>query len=164
MKYIMIITCRLGSALRTLCYGQCSLSIGNGHFQHLAQQKPLNRSIRKFEEFITSAGPPSRPKFIMIGWGVAAPHIGEIYGSRSFSFFPVTSRASPQPTPSARAPHIIHQSTRFRPRKCLLGSHRYVSSHGELSPKNLHIGAVNGDSQLKPLREYLSKGETYHNA
>jgi hypothetical protein len=33
----------------------------------------------------------------------------------------VTSRASAQPTPSARVPHIIHQSMRFRPRMCLLG-------------------------------------------
>jgi hypothetical protein len=58
--------------------GQWSLSIGNDHFQHLAEQKPLNRSKQKLEQFITSAGPPSKPKFIMIGRGVAAPHIGEI--------------------------------------------------------------------------------------
>jgi hypothetical protein len=67
-----------------MCYEQWSLSIGNGHFQHLAEQKPLDRSKQKFERLIRSARSQSRPKFIMIGWGVAAPHIGEIYGSWSF--------------------------------------------------------------------------------
>jgi hypothetical protein len=90
----------------------------------------------------------------MIGRGVSAPHIGEIYGSGSFLFFfLVTSRASPKPTPSARAPHIIHQSTWFRPRRCLL----WVSSirlipWGSNTQKSPHFGAVNGDSQLKRLR------------
>jgi hypothetical protein len=96
--------------------------------------KPLNRSMQKFERLIMSAGPPSRPKFIMICRGVAAPHIGAIYGWRSF--FLVTSRANAQPTPSARSPHIIHQSTRFWPRKCLWESHRYVSSLGGVIPEN----------------------------
>jgi hypothetical protein len=77
---LLIITCRRGIALHCL-YGQWSLSIGNSH---LTEQRPLNRSIQKFEKFITSAGPPSRSKFIMIGRGVAAPHIGEIYGPRGF--------------------------------------------------------------------------------
>jgi hypothetical protein len=54
----------------------------------------------------------------MIGRGVSAPHIGEIYGSRSF--FLVTCWANAQPTPNARRPHVVHQSTRFRPRMCLL--------------------------------------------
>jgi hypothetical protein len=35
--------------------------------------KPLNRSIQKFEQLITSAGPPNRPKFIMIGRGSRLP-------------------------------------------------------------------------------------------
>jgi hypothetical protein len=94
-----------------------------------------------------SADVPSKPKFTMIGRGVAAPHIGEIYGWRSF--FPVTSRASAQPTPSARASHIIHQSTRFWSRKCLLGSHRYVSSHGAVIPeKPLILGLSMGIPSL----------------
>jgi hypothetical protein len=36
-------------------------------------------------------------------------------------FFLVTFWASAQPTASARVPHIIHQSMRFRLRMCLLG-------------------------------------------
>jgi hypothetical protein len=92
------------------------VAIGNGHFQHLAEQNPLNRSKQKFVQLITWAGPPSRPKIIMIGRGIAAPHMGEVVDWRSF--FPVTSRASAQPSPNARVPH---QSTRFRPRMCLLG-------------------------------------------
>jgi hypothetical protein len=44
----------------------------------------------------------------------------------------VTCWASLQPTPSARVPH---QSTRFRPRVCLLGSHRYVSSRRGVIPQ-----------------------------
>ena len=35
---------------------------------------------------------------------------------------------------------------------------------GELSPKNPHFGAPNGDSQLKRLRAYLCTGETYPDA
>jgi hypothetical protein len=133
-------------------------------FSTSQNKKPLNRSKQKFDQLIRSAGPPSRPKFIMIGRGVTAPHIGEIYGWRSF-FFPVTSRASAQPTPSAPAPRIIHQSTLFRPRRCLLGvlSIRLIP-WGSYPPKTSHFGAVNGDSQLKRLRAYLGTGETHHDA
>jgi hypothetical protein len=116
--------------------------------------------MQKLEKFITSVGPPSRPKFTMIGRGVAAPHIGEIYGSGSFSFFLVTSRASSQPTGSARAPHIIHQSTRLRPRRCLLdvSSIRLIPwrSYPQKTPS---FWGSNGDShQLKRLRAYLGTG------
>jgi hypothetical protein len=155
------ITCRHGSALH--CYELWSLSIGNGHFQHLAERKPLNRSKQKFEQLITSVSPPSGLKFIMIGRGVSAPRIGEIYGSGSF--FLVTSRASPQQIPRARAPHIIYQSTWFRPRRCLLGvlSIRLIP-WGSNPPKIPHFWSVIGDSQLKRLRAYLCTGETYHDA
>jgi hypothetical protein len=84
----------------------------------------------------------------MIGWGVTAPHIGEIYGSGSF-FFPVTSRASAQPTPSAGAPHIIHQSTHSGQGGAFWGSHRYVSSHGGVIPqKPLILGTSMGVPSL----------------
>jgi hypothetical protein len=43
--------------------------------------QPINT---KFEQLIASARPRSRSNFIMIGWWVSAPHIGEIYGRRSF--------------------------------------------------------------------------------
>ena len=111
-----------------------------------------------------SAGPPSRPKFIMIGWGVAAPHIGEIVDLRSF-FFPAFCWASAQPTPSPRVPHIIHQSTRFRPRMCLWGvSSIHLIPFGSYSPKTPHFGDSNGDFQHKRLRAYLGKEETYNDA
>jgi hypothetical protein len=47
----------------------------------------------------------------------------------------VTCWANAQPTPNARTPRVIHQSTRFRPRTCLLGSHQYLSSHGGVIPE-----------------------------
>jgi hypothetical protein len=49
-------------------------------------------------------GPPSRPKFILIGQRVSAPHIGEIYGwrsifiSRDFSGKPIADPARSSPT------------------------------------------------------------------
>jgi hypothetical protein len=125
--------------------------IGNGHFPHLAEQKPCNRSKQKFEQMITSAGPPSRPKFIMIGWGVTAPHIGEIYGWRSFFSFSamVTSRASAQPTP-ALEPHMLYINRRGTGQGCAFwGSHRYVSSHGGvISEKPLISGPSMGIPSL----------------
>jgi hypothetical protein len=54
----------------------------------------------------------------MIGRRIAAPRMGEVVDWRSF--FLVTSRASAQPTPNARVPHIKHQSTRFWSRMCFL--------------------------------------------
>jgi hypothetical protein len=126
--------------------------------QHLTEQKPLNRSIQKIKQFITSAGPPSRQTFIMIGQGFSAPHIGETYGLRSF-FFLVTCWANAQPTPSARRPHIIHQSTRFRPWMCHLGvSSILLIPWGSYPRKTPHFGAPNGDSQLERLRAYLGTG------
>jgi hypothetical protein len=77
------ITCRRDSALH--CYGQWSQSTGNGHFQHLAEQNHLNRSKQKCVQLIMSMGPPSRPKLILIGHGVASPHMGEAVDLRSFS-------------------------------------------------------------------------------
>jgi hypothetical protein len=83
----------------------------------------------------------------MIGLGVTAPHIGEVYGWRTF--FLVTCRVSPQPTPSARVLHIIHQSTRFRPRMCLLGvSSIRLIPWGVIPPKPLILGTSKGISSL----------------
>jgi hypothetical protein len=127
---------RVGAvALYTVLWTVFAKYIGNGDFQHLTEQKPLNRSIQKFEQFITSAGPQSRPKFIMIGRGVSAPHIGEIYGSRSF--FPVTCWANAQPTPNARAPHMLYTNRRGSGQGCVFWG-LIDTSHplGELSPKN----------------------------
>ena len=57
----------------TLCYGQCQLSIGKGHFRPLTDQKPLNRSTPNFAHLITSSRSRDRPNFITIGSGVGPP-------------------------------------------------------------------------------------------
>jgi hypothetical protein len=67
-----------------------------------------------------------------------------------FSFL-VTCWASPQPTSSARVPHIIHQSTRFRSRSCHFGGLSDTSHPmAELSPKKtLIFGTSTRISSLK---------------
>jgi hypothetical protein len=118
-----------------VCYEQWSLSIGNGDFQHLTEQKPLNRSIQKFEHLITSAWPLSWPRFIMIGRGVSAPHIGEIYGSRSSFFRWLVGQTHSRPR--AFEPHMLYISRRGSGQEgAFWGSHRYVSSHREVIPQN----------------------------
>jgi hypothetical protein len=95
---------------------------------------------------ITSAGPPSRLKFMMIGEDRGSPIWVKL---STGGFIPVFSRASAQPTPSAQVPHIIHPSTRFQPRMCHLGSHRYLSSHEGVIPKKpLIFGTSMGISSL----------------
>jgi hypothetical protein len=58
--------------------------------------------------------------------------------------------ASAQPTPSARVPPTIHQSTRFRPRICFKGSQQYIS-WGLISPKPFIFGKSMGISSLNVL-------------
>jgi hypothetical protein len=73
--------------------------------------------------------------------------VGEVIDWRSF--FPVTSRASAQPTPSAGVPHIIHQSTRFRPKMCILGvSSKRLKTWGSYPPKPLILGTSLGISSV----------------
>jgi hypothetical protein len=140
---------RRGSALH--CYGQWSLSIANGHFQHLAEQKPLNRSMQKFEQFRTSAGPPSTLKFIMIGRGVAAPHIGEIYGSRSF--FSGDFSGKPTADPERSSPTYYTSIDAVPAKEVSFGG--LIDTYHPMEELSPHFGAVNGDSQLKRLRAYL---------
>jgi hypothetical protein len=64
-------------------------------------------------------------------------------------FFLVTCWANAQPTPSARAPQIIHQSMRFRPRMCLLGvSLIHLFPWGSYPPKPLVLGPSMGIPSL----------------
>jgi hypothetical protein len=65
------------------------------------------------------------------------------------SFFPVFCSASLQPTPSARVPHTIHQSTQCRSKDVPFGGF-IDTSHlmGELSPQNPSFRYVNRDFQL----------------
>jgi hypothetical protein len=131
-----LITYRCGSALHTtLCYGQWSLRVGNGHFQHLAEQKTINRSKQKFVQLIVSAGSPSKPKFLMIGWRVAAPHMGEVVDWQRFPFsgdFSGKRTADPERSSPTYYTSVDAVSTKDVP----LGSHRYVSSYGVDIPKN----------------------------
>jgi hypothetical protein len=61
---------------------------------------------------------------------------------------------------SARVPHIINQSTWFRPRICLSGSHRYVSSHGEVIPEKPQImGPSIGIPSLNVYRRISAQGK-----
>jgi hypothetical protein len=64
-------------------------------------KNPINRSKQKFVQLITSAGPPSRPKFIMIGRRVAAQHVGEVVGWRSFLFRWLLGQAHSRPERSS---------------------------------------------------------------
>ena len=93
--------------------------------------KPLNRSQQKFVQL----RPPRKPKFIRIGWVSRFP-IWVKLSTGGVCFFPVFCSASAQPTPSARVPHIIYQSTRFQPRICHWGVSSIHLIPGELSPKN----------------------------
>jgi hypothetical protein len=105
------------------------------------------------------AGPPSRPKFIMIGWGVMAPHIGEIHGSGSFwYFFPVTSRASAS-RPRALEPHMLYINRRGFSQGCAFwGSHWDISSRGGVIPKkSLILGPSMGIPSLNVYRRISAK-------
>jgi hypothetical protein len=105
----------------------------NGHFQHLA---PLNWSNQKLEQMITSAGPPTRPKFIMIGRGVAAPLIGEVYGWRS-SFFSRRLLGQAHSRPRALESDILYINRCGFGQGCAFwGSLRYISSNGGVIPQN----------------------------
>jgi hypothetical protein len=103
-------------------------------------------------------GPPNRPK-LLIGWGLRLAIRVKLLIGRVVSFFwcfvgHVHSR---------RIPHIIHQSTQFGPRMCLLGvSLIYLTPWG-VPLKTLHFGDWNGDIQLKRLPVYLVTEGTDHN-
>jgi hypothetical protein len=131
-------------------------------FVQFLREKPLKPIKAKVAQWITSTGSPSKPKSIMIGrGGVAAPRVGEVVGWRRF--FPETSRASSQPTPSAWVPHY-YTSIDAVSAKAVPFEDFIDMSHpiGELSPKAPHFGDVNKDFQLKRLRACLGKGETNH--
>jgi hypothetical protein len=99
----------------------------------------------------------------MIGRGVTAPHIGEIYGSRSF--FSGDLLGKPTADPERSSP-TYYTSIDAVPAKEVPFGGLIDTSHpmGELSPKTPHFWTPNGDSQLKRLRAYLGPGETYHDA
>jgi hypothetical protein len=67
----------------------------------------------------------------MIGRGIAAPHIGEIYGWRSFFFGDLMGKHAADPERSS--PTYYTSIDAVSPRMCLC----YMSHPmGELSPKN----------------------------
>jgi hypothetical protein len=95
-----------------------------------------------------SARPTSRPKFIMIGQGVSAPHIGEIYGSRSFFFWWLVGQTHSRPR--TLEPHMLGTNRRGSGQGCAFwGSHRYDSSLGGVIPeKPLILGPPMGIPSL----------------
>ena len=148
-------------ALYALCYGRWSLRIGNGHFRNLTEQKPPNRSKQKCAQLITSVGSPCRPKFIMIGGGSRFPIWVKLSTGGVFSGVLFSKRTA---DPKRLSPIYYTSIDAVSAKDVPLGSHRYISSHGELSPKTPHFGVFNGDFQHKGLRAYLGKEETYHDA
>jgi hypothetical protein len=92
----------------------------------------------------------------MIGWGIAAPHIGEIYGWRIFSGdFSGKHTADPERSSPSYYTSIDAVSAKEVPFGGLIDMSHPME---ELSPKTPHFGAVNGDSHLIRLRAYLSTG------
>ena len=70
----------------------------------------------------------------MIGWGVAAPHIGEIVDLRSFFSGLLLGKRTADPE---RSTPTYYASIGAIPAKDVpLGSHRYISSHGGVIPQN----------------------------
>jgi hypothetical protein len=110
-----------------------------------------------------SARPTSRSKFMMVGWRVAVPHIGEIYGPRSFFSGDLLSKCTADPERSSPTYYtsIDAVSAKNVPFEGLIDMSHPI---GELSPKTPHFRDVNGDFQLKRLRAYLGSEVTYHNA
>jgi hypothetical protein len=89
----------------------------------------------------------------MIGRGVTAPHIGEIYGSGSFSgAFSGKRTADPERSSPTYYTSIDAVSAKDVPFGGFIDTSYPM---GELSPKTPRFGAVNGQSQLKRLRAYL---------
>ena len=94
----------------------------------------------------------------MIGWGVAAPHIGEIVDWRSFFSGVLLGKRTvdPEPTSTTYYTSIDAVSAKDVPLGGLIDT-----SH---SPKTPHFGDSNGDFQHKRLRAYLGKENTNHDA
>ena len=102
-------------------------------FRNLTEQKPPNRSKQKCAQLITSVGSPCRPKFIMIGGGSRFPIWVKLStGGVFFRCFVQQAHSRPQALES----HILYINRRGFGQGCAFeGSHRYISSRGELPPK-----------------------------
>jgi hypothetical protein len=95
----------------------------------------------------------------MIGQGIAAPHIGEIYGWRSFFFGDFSGKRTADPERSSPIYYasMDADSAKGVPFWGLIDTSHPLGSYPRKTP---HFWNVNGDSQLKRLRAYLGKGET----
>jgi hypothetical protein len=112
--------------------------------------KPLNRSKQKFAQLITSAGPPSRPKFIMIGRGSRRPIWVKLSTGGVFFFRWLLGQAHSQRR--ALESHILYINRRGFAQGCAFWASIRVIPWGNYSPKAPHVGDVNGDFQLNRLR------------
>jgi hypothetical protein len=99
----------------------------------------------------------------MIGRGVSAPHIGEIYGSRSFFSGDFSGKRTADPERSSPTYYTSIDAVPAKevPFGGLIDTSDSMGSYPQKTP---HFGAVNGDSQFKRLWAYLGPGETYHDA
>jgi hypothetical protein len=99
----------------------------------------------------------------MIGRGVTAPHVGEIYGSGRFFSGDFSGKRTADPERSSPTYYTSIDAVPAKEVPFGVSSIRLIP-WGSYPPKTPHFGAVNGDSQLKRLRAYLGTGETYHDA
>jgi hypothetical protein len=97
----------------------------------------------------------------MIGWGVAASHMGEVVDWRS-SFLDVFSRK--RTIDRERLSPTYYTSIDAVSAKDVPSGISLICLIGELSPKNPSFWRLNGEFQLKRLRAYLGTEETHQNA
>jgi hypothetical protein len=136
--------------------------MGNGHFRHLAEQKPLKQSKQKFVELISSAVSPSRSKFIMIGGrGRGSGPYG--WSCRLVKLLRCVLFGKCTADPERSSPTYYISVDAVSAKDVPLGG-LIDTSHtmGELSPNNPSFwGIRQWNLQLKRLRAYLVTEERY---
>jgi hypothetical protein len=91
----------------------------------------------------------------MIGRGVSAPHVGEIYGSRRFLFAgDLLGKRTADPERSSPTCYTSVDAVPAKDVPFGVSSIRLIP-WGSYSRKAPHFGAAYGHSQLKRLRAYL---------
>jgi hypothetical protein len=109
-------------------------------FTTLLNKNPSTDQSEKLVQLITWGRPASKPKFIIVGEGVEAPHVGKVVDWRSFNGVFSSKRTAKDVSPRS----VIDTS----------------NSVEDLPPKNPSLSV----RQPNRLREYLGAEETVHNA
>jgi hypothetical protein len=99
----------------------------------------------------------------MISRGIAAPHMGEIYGSRSFFSGDLLGKRTADPE---RSSPTYYTSIDAVSANDVLFWGLIDTSHpmGSYPRKTPQVGVVNADSQLQRLWAYFGTGETHDDA